>query len=335
MNIPFHSYVAFLALSVHVLMAPNANVSAGDVTSIRMGSPAATHSLPLWVAKERGFFSKHGLDAEVIIVRGGPLAITAVLGDSLQFAAAGMTTMLPARLKGADLNLIACPLDTDIYYLIARPEIKRVADLKGKSSGVTRFGSVTHFALRFTLKHLGLDPERDVSVLQMGETEAIAAALNAGKISFATLSINTALAFLDRGWPVLTETRKTDFVSPPSCILGKQTFIRKNGEVAKRVLKAYVEAINSIKENPSGAARIFGKWTRASDDAKNKKIVEAYAQVFKRVPSVPDRGIDFLLKEYSEKQAVPSPLIDRPDYFRDNGPLESLVREGWIDQFYK
>ncbi len=62
--------------------------------------------------------------------------------------------------------------------------------------------------------------------------------------------------------------------------------------------------------------------------------MESYARIFKRVPSVPDRGIDFLLKEYSERQALPSHLLDRPDYFRDHGPLEVLVREGWIDRLY-
>lgn len=334
MSIPFHSYAAFFMLSLLVLIAQETNAAAQDVTSIRMGTPAATHSLPVWVAKERGFFSKHGLDAEVIVVRGGPLAITAILGGSLQFAAAGITTMLPARLKGGDLTLVACPMDTEIYYFITRPEIKSATELKGKSSGVTRFGSVTHFALRFTLKHLGLDPDRDVTILQMGETDAIAAALDTGKISFAALSINTALAFLDRGWPVLTDTGKIDFVSPPSCILGKQTFVRQTPGVTKRLLKAYVEAIHSIKEDPSGAAKVFGKWTRAADGAKNRKIVEAYARIFKRVPYVPDRGIEFLLKEFSDSQAVPSHLLSRPEYFRDHGPLEQLVREGWIDQLY-
>ena len=120
---------------------------AQDIKRLRYGVSTATTQLPIWAAKEGGMFSKYGLDVEVILMRGGPLNTLAIVSGQMQLSSAGAESVVAARMEGADLVLLACPIDTDPVYLIARPEIKNPVELKNKNSGVSRLGSTTHFYL--------------------------------------------------------------------------------------------------------------------------------------------------------------------------------------------
>jgi NitT/TauT family transport system substrate-binding protein len=251
----------------------------------------------------------------------------------LQFSGAGAASVLAARIKGGDIALVACPADSDLVYLMARPEIKSAADLKGKSSAVTRLGSTTHFYLRSALKYAGLTPEKDVTILQLGAEYA--AALETGRIAAAALPFDLALPYLQKGWPVLLDLSKTDFVYPASCVVSSRNFVKDNGDTVERFLKGYVEAIHLMKKDPGAGERAYIKWLKPKDTQIAKRAVEAYSNLFKPIPRVTDRGVQAVLEDLALATAVPKDLIGKPDYFRDNGPLEKLVSSGWIDQLRK
>ena len=240
--------------------------------------------------------------------------------------------MVAARLKGGDVALLACPVDADAVYLIARPGVKSAAELKGKTAAVTRLGSTTHFYLRSALRYAGLDP-KDVKVLQLGLD--FSGALEAGQIDAAALPFNLALPYLQKGWPVLLDLSKTDFVYPASCVVSSRAFIKENPKVVDRFLRAYVESIHLIKKDRSFTEKVFNKWLRQPDPEIAKRTVQVYAELFKRVPTVTDGGIKVVLEELAENSPVPKEMMNRPDYFRDTAPLERLVKEGWIDQLYR
>ena len=210
---------------------------------------------------------------------------------------------------------MACPADSDLVYLMARPEIKSAAELKGKSSAVTRLGSTTHFYLRSALKYAGLNPEKDVTILQLG-TE-YAAALETGRIAAAALPFDLALPYLQRGWPVLLDLSKTDFVYPASCVVSSRAFVKQNPDTVERFLKAYIEAIHLMKKDHGAGERAYNKWLKPKDPLLAKKAVEAYANLFKPIPRVTDRGIQAVLEEMALSTPVPKELLDRPEYFRD------------------
>jgi hypothetical protein len=102
-----------------------------------------------------------------------------------------------------------------------------------------------------------------------------------------------------------------------------------------RFLKAYVEAIHLMKKDHSAAERAYIKWLKPKDTLLARKAVEAYAILFKPIPRVTDGGIRAVLEELALSTPVPKELIDRPEYFRDNGPLERLVASGWIERLGK
>jgi ABC-type nitrate/sulfonate/bicarbonate transport system substrate-binding protein len=140
---------------------------------------------------------------------------------------------------------------------------------------------------------------------------------------------------LQKGWPVLLDLTKTDFVYPASCVVGSRAFIKESPRVVDRFLRAYVESIHLIKKDRSFTEKVFNKWLRQPDPEIAKRTIQVYAELFKRVPAVTDGGIKAVLEELAEGSPVPKEMMNRPDYFRDPGPLERLVKEGWIEQLYR
>jgi NitT/TauT family transport system substrate-binding protein len=308
---------------------------AQDVKRLRYGvSPATTH-LPIWAAKEGGIFSKYGLDVEVILMRGGPLNTMAIVSGQMQLSSAGAESVVAARTEGADLVLLACPIDADPVYLIARPEIKNPAELRNKTSGVSRLGSTTHFYLWAALKQIGIDADKEIRILQLGTSSEVAVALETGRIAVAALTVRNAIRFLDKGWPLLVDLSKTNFVYPPSCVTSSRAFLREQPGTVERVLKAYVEAIHRLKKDRVFAERVYAKTYRETDPKIIKKTVEVYADLFKSVPYVPDQGIDVVVKQLAQRRPLQKGFVSGAEQFRDNGPLEKLVKEGWIDQLYR
>jgi NitT/TauT family transport system substrate-binding protein len=223
--------------------------------------------------------------------------------------------------------LLACPVDADPVYLITRPEIKSAAELKGQGSAVTRYGSTTHFYLRTALKHVGLNPERDMTVLQLGAGPEIVAALDSGRIAAAALTARYAIPFLQRGWPVLVDLSKTDMVYPSSCVTSSRAFIRAEPKTTVDFLRAYVAAIHLIRNDHAVAGKSLSKWLREKDMTIVKKSVEAYARLFKRAPFVPDKGIQNVVKDLATLRPELKEYLGWPEPFRENGPLEKALRE--------
>ena len=306
---------------------------AQETQRLRYGTTNSIMNLPVWVAEDARLFVKHGLsNVEIIFIQSGTLITMGVVSGELNFSGAGAASVVAARLKGGDVALLACPVDADAVYLIARPGVKSAAELRGKTAAVTRLGSTTHFYLRAALRYSGLDP-KDVKVLQLGLD--FSGALEAGQIDAAALPFNLALPYLQKGWPVLLDLTKTDFVYPASCVVSSRAFIKESPRVVDRFLKAYVEAIHLTKKDRLFTEKVFNKWLRQPDPEIAKRTVQVYADLFKRVPTVTDGGIKAVLEELAESSPVPKEMMNRPDYFRDPAPVERLVKEGWIEQLYR
>ncbi|HUK39774.1 MAG TPA: NrtA/SsuA/CpmA family ABC transporter substrate-binding protein [Candidatus Acidoferrales bacterium] len=298
---------------------------AQDLRRIRYGTTASVSHLPVWVAKDAGYFAKIGLNVEPIFIRGGALITVAIMSGQLQFSGAGAESVVTARIEGGDVVLLACPSDLEPIYLVTRPEIKSAAELKGKFSAVTRLGSSTHFYLRAALRAVGLDPEKDMTLLQLGAGPEMAVALESGRISAAALNIRYALPFLRRNWPVLVDLTKTDLVYPSSCVASSRTFVKSDPKAVADFLSAYVAGIQLIKKDPGFAERSLAKWTREKDPYVVSKSVEVHARIFKTTPYVPDKGIENVIKDLANRRNVPKEFIGRPELFRDNVPLDRAL----------
>ena len=315
-----------LALACALILGdPRAN--AGEPRRILYGTTASPSNLPIWVAKDAGYFAQRGLNVEPVQIRGGSLIALAIITNDLPFSGVGAESVVAARAAGGDVVLLACPVDADPVYLITRPEIKSAAELKGQASAVTRYGSSTHFYLRAALKHVGLNPDKDMTILQLGAGPEMVAALETGRIAAAALTTRYAAPFLQRGWPVLVDLSTTDLVYPSSCVTSSRAFIRAEPKITDDFLKAYVAAIHLIKKDHRFAEKSFSKWMREKDATITKRTVGAYARLFKTAPVVPDKGIENVVQDLIRQRPEFKEYIGWPEPFRENGPLERALRE--------
>ena len=309
------------------LIALTQSSRASELKQILYGTTASPSHLPVWVAKDAGYFEKNGLNVEPVQVRGGSLITLAILTGDLPFSGAGAESVIAARASGGDIILLACPVDADPVYLITRPEIKSAQELKGLASAVTRYGSTTHFYLRAALKHVGLNPDKDMTILQLGAGPEMVIALDRGAIAAAALTTRYAIPFLERGWPVLVDLSNTDLVYPSSCVTSSRAFIRAQPKTTHEFLRAYVAGIHLIKKDHHFAEKSFAKWMREKDKAVTKKTVEAYARLFKPAPFVPDKGIENVILDLIKARPDFKEYIGWPEPFRENGPLEKALRD--------
>jgi NitT/TauT family transport system substrate-binding protein len=255
-----------------------------------------------------------------------------IMSGTVQFSGAGAESVVAARIEGGDVALIACPADSDVVYFVARPEIKTAANLKGKNSAVTRLGSTTHFYLRAALRSLGLDPEKDMTILQLGGGPEIVTAMRGGRVAAAALPYRNTFSLIQSGWPLLVDLSTPNFIYPSSCVATTRAFIKSNPAVVERFLKAYMESTRLIKKDSALVEQVIKKWHRETDSAFIKTTVEVYARIFKPVPYISDQGLDIVLKEIAARRPVSKEFFGKPELFRDHGPLEKLAKEGWIER---
>ena len=320
----FDSFIVLLTLLCAFFPTYQA-LGAQELRQILYGTSASPSHLPVWVAKDAGYFEKYGFNVEPVQIRGGSLITLAIITGNLQFSGAGAESVIAARAAGADVILLACPVDVDPVYLITRPEIKSAAELKGHASAVTRYGSTTHFYLRTALRHVGLNPDRDMTILQLGAGPEMVAALEAGRIAAAALTARYAIPFLQRNWPVLVDLSSTDLVYPSSCVASSRAFMRAEPKTTGDFLRAYVAGIQLIKRDHAFAEKSLSKWLRENDPVILKKSIQAYAKLFKSAPFVSDKGIDNVVKDLVSMRPEFKEYIGWPEPFRENGPLERVL----------
>jgi NitT/TauT family transport system substrate-binding protein len=316
---------ASIAGLIAVLVLTSLPEGAQELRRIRYGTTTSISHLPVYVAKDAGYFTKNGLNVEPIQIRGGSLITMAIMSGQLQFSGVGASSVVAGRIEGGDLVLLACPADLEPVFLISRPEIKSASELKGKAAGVTRLNSSIHFYLRAALKNVGVDSDKEMTLLQLGGSPEIVAALEGGRISAAALTIRDVLPFMQRGWPVLVDLSKTDLIYPSSCVTSSRTFVKTEPRVVESFLNAYVSAIQLIKKDQAFAIKSLIKWNRDRDTTNLAKSVDAFTRLFKVPPYVPDKGIETIVKELANQRTVAKEFIGHPELFRDNGPLDRAL----------
>src|SRR5690348_8409919 len=132
---------------------------------------------PLWVTQDKGFFRKYGLEVQAILIESGTTTAQALVAGDISFASVAGPAAIQSNLRGADVVMIAGIINTLVFQLYTERGITRPDQFKGKSVGVTRYGSATDFAMRYALDKYGIDVAKDVSVLQLGNQPAQLAAL--------------------------------------------------------------------------------------------------------------------------------------------------------------
>ena len=307
------------------LLLSNIAADAQELRRVLYGTSTSIAHLPVWVGKDTGLFAKNGLNVEPVQIRGGAVSTMAIMSGQTVLSGVGAGSVVAARVEGGDIVLLACPTDLEPVSLIARPEIKSPSDLKGKAAGITRLNSSIHFYLRSATRMVGVDSDKEMTLLQLGGSPEIVGALENGRIAAAALTIRDVLPFMQRGWPVLVDLTKSDLVYPSSCVTSTRSFVKSDPKTVNAFLNTYVTAIQMMKKDVKLAERTLIKWLKEKESPNLTKSVEVFVRLFKPVPYVPDKGIENILKDLANQRPVPKEFIGHPEMFRDHGPLERAL----------
>lgn len=200
--------------------------------------------IPLWAAKEEGFFAKNDLDAEPVFVRGAPTLNAAMVSGDLQAGYTGGTAVMGAAVGGADLKILAVLTNKVTYDLVARPGIRNLEDLRGKQIGVTSIGGTNWMGTILGLERLGLDLNRDkINFIVAGDDSVRTQALLAGALDATAVDGVYSKILREKGLPVLAEFSALKIPITSASIIFRNAFIQKNARTVENLLKAVLEGI--------------------------------------------------------------------------------------------
>jgi ABC-type nitrate/sulfonate/bicarbonate transport system substrate-binding protein len=214
---------------------------------------------PFILAAERGLFKGEGLNAEFVPFRGGPNLVKAVIAGEILLGAAGSTDIIVFREAGMPLKMVATQTEGNHFTLNVAPDVKALAELKGKSIGVTAIGSTTWVFARMVAKHEGWDPERDVKIVALGGLDAQIAALSRKEIHAFIWGDGGAVTQLQGKSRVLT---RLDAVSPKwisQIQYASEDGIKKQGDTIRKVMRAVFQAQRLMTSNTAEAAETISK----------------------------------------------------------------------------
>ncbi|HEV8722605.1 MAG TPA: ABC transporter substrate-binding protein [Candidatus Binatia bacterium] len=319
--------IAILCLSVFAAKVAGQEKKL-DKIRVGGGSTSATQ-MSMWLAKEGNFYEKHGLSVEAISIPGSSLALQAMLAGELPIIQLGGAASIQANLSGADTVIIATIVKKFLFWIYSRPEIGRMEDLKGKIFGTTRFGTLSDLASRFALRFYGIDPERDITMVQTGGPAETVTAIVTGKIHAAALSPPATLQAKKVKLKELLDMSKLDAEYHINGVVTTRRYLKTNEDMVRRFMRAYIEGAARGQRDKNFALRAMGKTFRTDD---RELLEESYDLIIKSnfvIPPHPSPpGIASLLRGL--EQTNPKAKGAKPEDFADGRIVRELEQSGFV-----
>src|SRR4029450_4836112 len=306
--------------------------AAQGLTRVMSGYAAiwGPHAL-LWVARDAGLFEKNGLRTEVAYIRSGSTMAQTLVSGEIQMAQMGGPAALAAGMAGMDVSFVAVALNTTPIVIMGT--VSRMEDLKGKAIGVTRYGSNTDISARFAIRKAGLQPEKDVALIQLEDYAGIMGGIHSGRIAAGALADPFTDAAKRLGYKEIADLAAMGLEFPFVGIVAKKSYIKDNMDTVQRFVRAYVEAISLYKNNRDLAMKITSKYTGIKDPAILASTVDFYAPKLQRVPAATVGGLKFVLEQVGVRD--PRAKNYTPETFMDNRFVKQLEDSGFIKGLYQ
>ena len=281
----------------------------------------------IWIAHDEGLFKKNGLDVELLHIPSSSLIIQTILAGEVAISYVDGRNTIQSNLTGSDMVLIAGVTNRFPFTFMARPEFKRVSDLRGKRIGVTRVGSSTHTVTLYVLNQAGLKPG-DYEIVPLGEVPNILIALAAGRIDAGPLSSPTTIRGRKAGLVDLATPAKDGPEYVSIAVGATRAYIRANAEIVRRFMRAYAEAVHLFKSNKPIALKALQRYTRVTDLEILEETHKEYRELIESVPYTSRRGIETILAELAASD--PKARQAKPDDFVDLRFVAELERDGFF-----
>jgi NitT/TauT family transport system substrate-binding protein len=286
---------------------------------------------PGWVTSEKRIWGKHGLNVELVYLGGGARSVPALLGGSIQLFLGSDPASYVAAIQGAKIVKIGVTMNTIGYYLMTPPEIRTIADLKGKVIGIGLGRDLPYLYLSRKLTENEIDTKRDVKFLSLaGGQPAYFAALKAGRVQAAMITVPNNLVAEKAGLKVIAEF---EIPTLAGGVNTSQALLEKNRDMLIRFLKGYLEGIYFMSGNKEESLKAFSKYLKNSDPAVNSflydDITTRVAKDLRPNPESVRLMLDLIALDHPQAQRVSD------QDFWDLSLLEEIQRSGFVDQLQK
>jgi NitT/TauT family transport system substrate-binding protein len=323
-----------LALLLGACLYPS-TVLAADRLRIGLSSFTPINAA-LWIAEEKGLFKKHGIESEVILIGGASAGgVSSLIAGDVQFLGGGGGGVINAALGGADVIMIGSIVNKGVQRVVARGDLKRPEDLRGKKIGITRLGAASHLVLLIMLRGWNMTPN-DVQTLQIGSSPAMMAALEKGGIDAAVLTEPTFFFAEDQGFRTLADLADMDIYYLHSMIDTSRAYLRAHRDLTFRFMRGYVEGIAYFKKNRKESIDVLARKLRTAP-AQTKYLERSHtlytSGYFENAPYVSLKGVTTLLDFYAKDN--PRARSANPQAFFDNSLVKELDDSGFIKKLYE
>ena len=317
-----------------ILLHPSLTNSGFTQDRMRIAWAGSTPSnTPIWVADQKGFFKKNGLQAEVIAISASTIVIQALLTGEVDFIIAPSATLVTSRLAGADTVMVSTNLPLFIDHIVSLSDITTMEQLKGKIGGVNRLGTTSDMTLRLALRRFGIDPEKDTKIIATGENPARLAALSRNITQFTLLGEPLVREAEKMGFRDLIDIGTLKIPYHVNAVVTREKTVKERRPFVAKVVRAFTEALHFIKTNKEETKALIGKNLKTNDPEGLERAYRAYNGAFPEVPYPNAEGVKTLLDDIAPRTPKAAPAD--PKSFVDMSLVQELEASGFIKQLYK
>ena len=331
MNRATAAFLLTLALFTLIVVCPVASPAA-DPMIVGVSGPSI-NMMHAFVTRDAGLWQKHNSDPRVVLFEAGSVLAQAMLSGDVKMSISSGPAVIASRSQGAEAIIVAGFVNTLPYSLVSAKAITKWDQLKGKRISISRFGSGTDTAIRLTLRKFGLDPVKDVTILQMGSQPDRLRALAAGSIEATLVSPPLDLTAKKQGYNILVNLADLGIAYPQQVIETTDRFIRENPQGVKNFLKGFIEGVRYAGTYKDETKKLIAKYLKVTDAELLEATYQSYVQVteYSGYPNI--EGVRNAMDEVAQRVAVVK--SKKPEDFVNTRFLKELDKEGFFKNLQK
>jgi NitT/TauT family transport system substrate-binding protein len=299
-------------------------------------SPIGLNCLPWFIAKDARIGEKHGLDFDPVFIGASSALVQSMLSGAADYAGSGGPAVIANVLKGGDIIHITAMVPRFTQSIMVKPEIKKPEDMAGKKIGVSRLGTVTHFALQTAIDSYGV---KNVTILQMGGQPEAYAGLTRGSVDGAVFSPPYNFQLKKQGFTELLAPndlqKLTEFIT--NGIVARRSVAEREKDTVIRVIKTTAESIKLIQTDRELTKKVMNKWMPMKDPEMVELVYRFATENFSKEGFVPEGALRAMTKQLVQTNQVdPKAAATTPvTAYYDNRYVEEVKRSGFFDQLWR
>ncbi len=285
-----------------------------------------------WVTKEGGYFTRNGVDVDLLYLAGSPTAAAALVSGRVEFVQMAGPAVVSADAHGASLVMVMGFVNQPVFVVMATPDIQTPEQLKGKTVAVSKVGSSDDFMLREALSHWGLRPDADVKILGVGSVSAQIAAIERRLVEAIVVDPPNDVLAQQAGAHLLARVSDLGIPYQAAGLVTTREYIRSHADVVAKVVRAMTEGVHRIKTDRAFSEEVMAKYLKNTDPVVVDSAYKSYVNIFPRVPAPTKAGLQEIVKESMSTGLLKDPID--VSTLLDTSFVDKLQESGFIQQLY-